>query len=150
MEAKAITETLSVSPQITVADVADIKKAGFRSIICNRPDGEGGDQPAFEEIEAAAKTLGLEACYQPVVSGRVEDDDANSFGELVDRLPKPVLAYCRTGTRSVILWALSERTKRPLSHILERTKTAGYDISSVIERISVGGKSSAAADDAKL
>ena len=149
MEAKAITETLSVSAQITAADVADIKKAGFRSIICNRPDGEGDDQPAFEEIEAAAEVLGLEVRHQPVVTGKIEDDDANSFGELVDRLPKPVLAYCRTGTRSAILWALSERTKRPLPDILERTKTAGYDLGGMAERIAGGGRSSAAAEDAE-
>ena len=140
MDAKQITETISVSPQITATALADIKKAGFRSIICNRPDGEGVDQPTFEEIEAAAKAEGLEARYQPVVSGKVRDEDAASFGTLLDSLPKPVLAYCRTGTRSATLWALSEGTKRPLPDILERTKAAGYDMGGVVRRITSGGK----------
>ena len=55
MEIKRITDKVSVAPQITVADMADIKKAGFRAIICNRPDGEGADQPSYAEIEKAAK-----------------------------------------------------------------------------------------------
>ena len=54
MDIRKITDKTSVSPQITVEDMAAIKDAGFRAIICNRPDGEGADQPSFEEIEAAA------------------------------------------------------------------------------------------------
>ena len=54
MELKRLTDTLSVSPQITVSDLPAIRAAGFRVIICNRPDGEGADQPTFAEIEAAA------------------------------------------------------------------------------------------------
>ena len=146
---KKITDTISVSPQITSADLADIKAAGFRSILCNRPDGEGADQPTFEEIEAVARASGLEARYQPVVSGKVRDEDASSFGTLIDRLPKPVLAYCRTGTRSATLWALSEGAKRPLPDILERTRAAGYDMGGVVRRITSGGKTPTDVADAR-
>ena len=149
MEAKKITETLSVSPQIAAADLAALKTAGFRSIICNRPDGEGADQPTFEEIEVAAKEQGLEARYQPVVSGKVRDDDAGAFGALLESLPKPVLAFCRTGTRSATLWALSEGAKRPLPDILQRTKAAGYDMGGVVRRISSGGKTPTDVADAR-
>ena len=100
MDMKKINGELTVSPQITPADVAEIAAAGFRSIICNRPDGEGADQPVFTEIEQAAKKLGLETSYLPVVSGKVTDEDAAKFGDEFARLPKPVFAYCRTGTRS--------------------------------------------------
>jgi sulfide:quinone oxidoreductase len=65
MDLRQIDKTVSVSPQIESADLAAIKAAGFRAIICNRPDGEGADQPTFEEIERAAKEIGLEACYMP-------------------------------------------------------------------------------------
>lgn len=61
MDIKKISEKVSVTPQITVADMAAIKVAGFKAIICNRPDGEGSDQPMFGEIEAAAKEAGIEA-----------------------------------------------------------------------------------------
>jgi sulfide:quinone oxidoreductase len=140
MEFKNVTEAVSVSPQITAADIAAIANAGFRSVICNRPDGEGADQPTFEEIEAAAKDQGLEAHYRPVVSGKVQDADAASFDTLLESLPKPVLAYCRTGTRSATLWALSEGTKRPLPDILQRAKAAGYDVGGVVRRITNSGK----------
>jgi sulfide:quinone oxidoreductase len=149
MDAKRITETISVSPQITASDLADIEKAGFRSVICNRPDGEGADQPTFEEIEAAAKVLGLETRYLPIVSGKVKDEDASNFGKLIESLPKPVLAYCRTGTRSATLWALSEGKKRALPDILERTKAAGYDMGGVVRRITSGGKTPTDVADAK-
>ena len=141
MNIKQVNSALSVSEQIAVADVTEIVAAGFKSIICNRPDGEGADQPAFAEIEAAAKAAGVESVYQPIVSGKVGDDDAAAFSVLMDRLPKPVLAYCRTGTRSVTIWSLSEGARgRPLSDILTATKSAGYDMSAVVRRIANGGK----------
>ncbi len=141
MDLKAIDKGLSVSPQISPADVAEISKRGFRSIICNRPDGEGADQPTFAEIEKAAKKAGLEARYLPVVSGRVQDEDAEKFGEALAELPKPVFAYCRTGTRSATLWSLDQGAKgTPLPDILAATKQAGYDMSGVVRRIANGGK----------
>ena len=149
MELKSITETFAVSSQIAAADLVDIKKAGIRSIVCNRPDGEAADQPTFEELETVAKAEGLEARYQPVISGKVQDDDARAFGRLIDSLPKPVLAYCRTGTRSATLWALSEGGKRSLPDILERTKAAGYDMGGVVRRISSGGKTPTDVADAR-
>ena len=65
-----------------------------------RPDGEGADQPTFAEVEEAARKHGLSAAHLPVVSGKVTDSDASAFGDLLDRLPAPTVAYCRTGTRS--------------------------------------------------
>lgn len=141
MQPKMIDATLSVSPQISTEDVAAIAAAGFRSILCNRPDGEGADQPVFAEIEAAATQAGLQAIYQPVVSGTVQDGDAAQFGAHFAALPKPVLAYCRSGTRSATLWSLSEAARgRPLPEILGATKAAGYDMGGVARRIANGGR----------
>jgi sulfide:quinone oxidoreductase len=149
MEIKTIDKGLSVSPQIAAADVAELKKQGFRSIICNRPDGEGADQPTFAEIEKAAKKAGLEARYLPVVSGRVQDEDAEKFGAALSELPKPVFAYCRTGTRSATLWSLDQGAKgTPLPDILAATKKAGYDMSGVVRRIANGGKTPTDVTDA--
>ena len=100
MTIKAINSEISVAPQITPDDLTDIAQLGFRSVICNRPDGEGADQPTFEEIEAAAGKFGIEVHYLPIVAGKVRDEDADAFNVLMSTLPKPVLAYCRTGTRS--------------------------------------------------
>ena len=136
MQLKTITPLLSVSEQIQPEDVAALSDAGFKSVICNRPDGEGADQPGFAEIESAAKLSGLAAAYLPVISGKVSDEDAQEFGNLLDILPKPVFAYCRTGTRSATLWALSEGARgRPLSGILTAAAGAGCDMSGVVRRI---------------
>lgn len=141
MQTKRITAVLSVSEQITAADVAALAEAGFNSIICNRPDGEGADQPVFAEIATAAQSHGMTAHYQPIVSGKVGDADAIAFGELLEKLPKPVLAYCRTGTRSTTLWALAEGARdRPLPDILAATKAAGYDMAAVTRRIANRGR----------
>ena len=143
MQTKKITTAVSVAEQISAADVGEIAAQGFRSIICNRPDGEAGDQPTFAEIEAAAKASGILATYQPVISGKVMDEDAVAFGKLVEELPKPVLAYCRTGTRCATLWSLSQASKgASLSDVLSATKSAGYDMSGVVRRIANGGKTS--------
>jgi len=151
MEAKRITKHLSVSPQIAATDLWEVASQGFRSVICNRPDGEGADQPTFEEIEAAAKKAGLEIRYLPVVSGKVSDDDATAFGAALEELPKPVFAYCRTGTRSATLWSLAQAETQPVADILERTKAAGYDMAGVVRRIANGGRTpTETAEDARF
>ena len=86
------------------AELKAIRNAGFRSVICNRPDGESPDQPAFDEIAAAARELGIEARYLPIEAGSNGDAQVDAFGALVNALPKPILAYCRTGNRAGMLW----------------------------------------------
>ncbi|WP_099827115.1 bifunctional protein tyrosine phosphatase family protein/NAD(P)/FAD-dependent oxidoreductase [Oceaniglobus indicus] len=140
MDAKKISTRLSVSPQITPDDVAELKARGFRSIICNRPDGEGADQPSFTEIAAVAGQHGLEARYIPIEGGMVSDADATAFGDALDEMPGPTLAYCRTGTRSATLWSLNAAGNRPVADILAATQAAGYDMSGVVRRITNGGK----------
>ena len=148
---KAINSQISVAPQVKPEDMADFAQQGFRSVICNRPDGEGADQPSFEEIEAAAGKLGMEARYLPIVAGKVGDTDAEEFGRLMESLPKPILAYCRTGTRSATLWSLSQAEKLPLSDILSKTKAAGYDMAGVVRRIANGGRTpTETAEDARF
>ena len=141
VEAKCLTPDLSVMGQIDSADLADAARAGFKALICNRPDGEGADQLNFPEVQVAARAAGMEARYLPVMSGKVPAEDAAAFGEALAALPKPVLAYCRTGTRSVTLWSLSEGARgRPLPEILSATKAAGYDMSGAVRRIASGGR----------
>ncbi len=140
MQPKQLTQDLSVASQIGVADVPAIAAQGFRSIICNRPDGEGADQPAFAEIERAASSAGLTSRYLPVASGKVSDTDAAQFKASLASLPKPVLAYCRSGTRSATLWALSQAGERSTADILSRASAAGYDMSGAMSRVRASGQ----------
>ncbi|WP_147124229.1 bifunctional protein tyrosine phosphatase family protein/NAD(P)/FAD-dependent oxidoreductase [Shimia ponticola] len=148
MDIKKISNKVSVSPQITAADVKDIAAQGFRAIICNRPDGEGADQPTFEEIEVAAMAAGLDIRYVPVTSGMVRDEDVAAFGEALKDVQRPVLAYCRSGTRSATLWSFHESKKRPMPEILSATKAAGFDMNGVARRIANGGKTPTDTGDA--
>jgi sulfide:quinone oxidoreductase len=140
MEIRKLTTELSVSPQIAASDLPAIRAAGFRAIICNRPDGEGPDQPTFSEIAAAARDCGIDAYYLPVESGKVSEAASAQFGDLMRASGKPVLAYCRTGMRSTTLWGLSEAPTRPLPEILAAAKGAGYELGALTRRIANGGK----------
>lgn len=148
MDIRTLTPRLSVGPQVKPVDLAPIAKQGYRGIICNRPDGEGSDQPSFAEIAAAAEEHGLEARYLPIGGGVILDRDAEAFDAALSELPGPVLAYCRTGTRSTTLWALSQADRLDLPEILQTTKAAGYDMGGVARRIANGGKTPADAPDA--
>ena len=148
MDTKTLTAALSVAPQITPLDLKALREAGFRSVICNRPDGEAADQPGFEEIARAAHDQGLHCHYLPAESGKVTDAQAVAFGVLMAELPKPVLAYCRTGMRSTTMWALSQAGQLPLAQIIERAAGAGFDLKGVVRRIVNGGKTPVEVADA--
>ncbi|MCC6917474.1 bifunctional protein tyrosine phosphatase family protein/NAD(P)/FAD-dependent oxidoreductase [Nitrosomonas sp.] len=102
---KKLDEKIAVSGQISVDDVAAIAAAGYKSIICNRPDGEGGEnQPASTELENAAKAAGLQFAYLPVAIGQVSDEKCSAFHQLMATLPGPVLAFCNSGNRARALY----------------------------------------------
>jgi uncharacterized protein (TIGR01244 family) len=101
----SLTASFAVAPQLSPGDMQAVAQAGFKSVIINRPDFEGGpDQPTAADVIAAAEAAGLTARYQPVVSGAMTQADVVRFAELLDELPAPVLAYCRTGTRCTHLY----------------------------------------------
>lgn len=96
----ALTADFAVAPQLSPDDMQAVADAGFKSVIINRPDMEGGpDQPASADVIAAARAAGLAVEYQPVVSGAMTPEDVARFAVLLKELPAPVLAYCRSGTR---------------------------------------------------
>jgi len=141
MNLHKLTASLSVAPQIAPTDIAGLAQRGFRAVICNRPDGEAPDQPGYTEIARACQEAGLEFAYLPVDSGKVRDEEAARFGELMLHLPGPVLAFCRTGTRSCTLWALSQAAHgQPVPEILSTAQQAGYDMRGVARRIANGGR----------
>ena len=132
---KHLTPTLAVSPQLTLEDVRKAAGEGYRSIICNRPDGEEPSQPTAHTIGAAAAALGLQFTHIPVVSGKITDGDVNTMAAALSAVNGPVLAYCRTGTRSTHLWALSAATDREPDQIQEIGRAAGYDLRSLRNRL---------------
>ena len=140
MDIKTIAPDLSVSPQISVQDVGIAASQGFKSLIINRPDGESSDQTDHAAIEEAARRHGLEVRYVPVVSGKVTDADVEAFNKAMHELPAPALAYCRTGTRSATLWALSQAGHLSTDAILKTTAGAGYDLSGLRSRLEARDK----------
>jgi uncharacterized protein len=104
------TDQFGTLGQITPEDVYEIARQGYKSIINNRPDGEGGvSQPLSSDIEAAAKALGLHYAYLPVVSGQITLEQAQEMARLLKTLPGPILAFCRSGARSTNIYMLSSQ-----------------------------------------
>ena len=112
MNIKEITQDYSVSAQIQPGDVAELKAAGFKSVICNRPDHEDPGQPSVAEIRAAVEAAGLEFSHVPVISGQMTAQNVEDQARALEQLPKPVFAYCRSGTRSTNLYGYIQDMKR--------------------------------------
>jgi uncharacterized protein (TIGR01244 family) len=108
MDIRQVAQDFSVAGQISPADIATIKAAGFRSIICNRPDNEDGAVP-HQTIEAAARDAGLAFRYIPAVSGQLTMTDVEHTAAALDDLEGPVFAYCRSGARSANLYMMAKQ-----------------------------------------
>ena len=135
MPFKTLTPSLSVSPQLSEADVAQAARDGFRAIIDNRPDGEEPGQPSATEMQALAASHGMGFAHVPTVGGKISDEDVALMAHALSRLDGPVLAYCRTGTRSTTLWALSEVGAQPADVLIATAAGAGYDLSALRPRL---------------
>jgi sulfide:quinone oxidoreductase len=135
MAYQRVNKDLSVAGQLQPGELGALREAGFRSIICNRPDGEAPDQPSFGAIEEQARKLCMQARYLPVVPGAIGAEHGVAFGALLAELPKPILGYCRTGRRSATLWALSESGRQPVADILAATMGAGFDLGELAARM---------------
>ena len=126
-----LSETVSVAGQISPVDMQEIAQAGFKSIVCNRPDGESPGCSSSQELATAASRVGLTMAYLPVVSGRITASDGREFSALLNQLPTPVLAYCRSGLRSATLWALSQANTQVWPELVHHVARAGFNLSGV-------------------
>ena len=128
-----VTDDLSVAPQIGVADVAEAARQGFTTIINNRPDGEDPAQPPGAEIEAAAKAAGLAYVHIPV-RGAPGPAEVEAVRQVVDAADGPVLAFCRSGTRSITTWSIGQAMSGAMSRgdLVSLGRQAGYDLSGVL------------------
>lgn len=105
---KQISDKLWISPQLSGDDIEAAASKGITAIINNRPDGEEPGQPDAAANRAAADRAGLDYVHIPVVPGRVDETQMRAFQQALNAAPGPVLAHCKTGTRSLVLWSIGE------------------------------------------
>jgi uncharacterized protein (TIGR01244 family) len=132
-EFRPVTPSFAVSPQIAPEDLTAAKAAGFTLIVNNRPDGESPEQPSGAEIEAAARSEGLDYAFVPV-RGRPTQEQVYAVSRAVLATSGKTLAYCRSGNRSIMTWALGELMSgaRSRDELLGLASAAGYDLSGVL------------------
>ena len=130
---RRVTEDFTTAPQISLADVAEAARLGFRTVINNRPDGEEPTQPPSAEVEAAAKAAGLAYHHIPVRGGPTPDQ-VDATRELLSTAEAPILAFCRSGTRSIVTWSLAQASSgaQSPSDLIALGRNAGYDLSGVL------------------
>jgi sulfide:quinone oxidoreductase len=138
MPFKSLTPSLSVSPQLREADVAQAARDGFRSIISNRPDGEDAGQLSAAQMETLAAAHGMGFAHVPAVAGQISDADVALMADALARLDGPVLAFCRSGTRSTTLWALTQAGRQPADAIIQTAAAAGHDLTALRPRLEAG------------
>jgi len=129
---RKLDETISVAGQIEPADVAEAARRGFTFIINNRPDGEAPDQPSAAEMKAAADAAGLGYAAIPITHAGFSEDQVVAMGQALAAAPGPVLAFCRSGTRSTLIWALARaRAGDAPAELSAKAAAAGYDLSPI-------------------
>jgi len=135
MDVRKLTDSISVSPQVAIEDIKSIADAGFKTVICNRPNGESEDQPDLALIEAECQKLGLTYVSQPVISGNISDQDVEVFDQFLASAQTPIFAFCRTGTRCTMLWGMAEGSRQEAQAIIDKAANAGYDLNGIRARI---------------
>jgi uncharacterized protein (TIGR01244 family) len=129
---RKLTDEIFVAPQIDVAAVAEAARQGITLIVNNRPDGEGPEDPQGPEIEAAAHAAGLGYVAIPITHSGFSQPQVEAMVAALEQATGPVLAYCRSGTRSTLLWALAESSQGGDADTLTAIAAdAGYDVSPV-------------------
>ncbi|RYY27967.1 MAG: TIGR01244 family phosphatase [Sphingomonadales bacterium] len=129
---RTIDETISVAPQLSPEDMTALAAAGFGFVINNRPDGEESDQPSNAAMRTAAEAAGLGYLAIPTVMGGMTREQVDAMAVALASTTKPVLAYCRSGTRSCNLWALAEASRGgDPEAIVAKAAGAGYDLSGI-------------------
>jgi sulfide:quinone oxidoreductase len=123
-----------VAPQLVAEDFDEIAARGFRAVVDNRPDGEVPEQLPAAAAERETVARGMAFAYQPVPNLDVTDDDVvAAFAGLLDSLPRPVLFYCRSGTRCTLLWAQASAARLGSDAVIAMAAKAGYDITAIAD-----------------
>ena len=137
---RQLTDRILVSPQIDLDDLAQAVKLGVKHIINNRPEDESDDQTPGAVIEQAAKEVGLTYTAIPVIPGGFSQEQVDAMAAVLSDSDGPILAYCRSGTRSTLLWALARAAQGDTAaELAPITAAAGYDIGPIrplVDRLS--------------
>ncbi len=133
---KPLTETFSVCAQLTVDDVKRAADAGYTAIICNRPDDEEAGQPNHQDIQNAAESMGLRYYFLPF-KGPATPEIVNQTQEILKTETGPILAHCRSGTRSTNVWAVAavRNGQIRMDDAIAAGREQGYDLSHLPERL---------------
>ena len=136
MDIRPITPRYAVSPQIAPEDIAAIREAGFTKVICNRPDSEIPPEIQAEAIGTAVRDAGLEFEAIPLTHQTMNAENIDRQMRAAEASEGPVLAYCASGTRCSVVWALGQASQgMPADEILAATNRAGYDLSQLAPRL---------------
>lgn len=127
MNVMQLTDTIGVAGQIGLDQVPEIAAAGYKVLVNNRPDGEDPGQPGSADIQAAARAAGLEYHHLPVTAVNFPGPDVARMAGLFDDDSRPVLAFCRTGTRCANLW-VATRSGDGRMQAEERAGALGFDL----------------------
>ncbi|RDD62792.1 TIGR01244 family sulfur transferase [Ferruginivarius sediminum] len=132
LNVRMLDKKFSAAGQLTPEDIAEAARRGFKAIINNRPDGEGGpEQPTSDENRKAAEAAGMDYHYLPMTPQNLDSELLEAFRKAVEEGPGPVLAHCKSGARSAALWALVEtaHNRRDIDEVLKQAAKEGYDLS---------------------
>lgn len=135
MDIRPITDGYAVTPQIAPEDAAAIAAAGFRTVICNRPDGENPPELQAEAVGRAVEAAGLKFAVLPLTHQTMTPENIAAQRALIEGSDGPVLAYCASGTRCTVIWALGQAGSRPAEEIIATAAKAGYDIAGLAGRL---------------
>jgi sulfide:quinone oxidoreductase len=135
MKLAVLTPNVSALAQPQIDDIAELAERGYRSIISNRPDGESEDQPPFVALKAAAAAQHMDAVHLPVVMGQISDEQVDAFRTALERLPKPIAVFCKSGTRAALMWALANQANLTVQERIEIAGREGYDLEPFRQRL---------------
>ena len=136
MKIVKVSDSFAVSPQLEPGDMHALADAGVQTVICNRPDGEEPDQPSVASLRKAAEAAGLTFHHIPVSGGEFPAVAVKAFAKVREEADGKVLAFCRTGTRSITLDALANTEHETAGARIERAARAGYDLAALRNRLS--------------
>ena len=136
MDIRTLSPDYAVSPQISATDIPAVLEAGFRTIICNRPDAEIPPSHQAMAMRAAAEAAGLSFVENPVTHQGLTPEVVDAQGQAIAASDGPTLAYCASGTRATIVWALSQAGKQEADSLIAAAADAGYDISGLRPHLS--------------
>ncbi len=131
---KHLADNIYVSSQIVSESLSSIIESGFKTVVCNRPDGEDAEQVNHELFKDELSHFNINFVYLPLIIGGIQPSDVSQFQSVKENNQLPMLLYCRTGSRSTLLWCLSEMITRSIADIVDCAYQAGYNMSHLLNK----------------